>query len=103
MPNKKIFIIAICLFFLFACTKRLETVKTVTVEIERPTLDLSLPDPISLETVEWNIIEDDGRKYIGVSFDDYKRLAVNLEKIQSFILSQRDIIKEQKDYYEYRR
>lgn len=89
--------IILSLFLIVACTKRIETIE---VPIERVSLDLGHPDPLHLENMTWYIVEHDGKIYFSIMSSDYKRLAINMEKIQSFILKQKDIIEAQKNYYE---
>jgi len=100
---KKFLILFLIIFGILSCTKKIETLKTSVVEVARPTLDISLPDPVNLEKIEWHIIVNNDKKYVGITIEDYKKLSINMEKIQSFILKQKDIIKEQKKYYENRK
>lgn len=90
------------------------TLGIFTEPVDKPALNLSNPEPLDLEDVEFyvltkdnaiqvlNELEKKGLKpvIIGLSGKGYKILALNVDKIKNHIELLNEIIKKYKDYYE---
>lgn len=71
---------------------------TTSVPEVEPVLDapkilvLSPPSPLSLSDISWHVINSDNIIYYGLTIDDYKLLALNMEDIKRYISEQKTII-----------
>ena len=91
--------------------KKLDIFKT---EVERQPLNLELPDPLKVEDLKWYIINSENSAEVldkikkkgddpvlfGLTDEGYETLSVNFAQIRAYILKQREIIKQYKEYYE---
>jgi len=107
----KIVKLIICSFLLCSCALGH---KIITKPIERPSLKLEAPKPLSLKGVKFVVITKDNAELIfkqleengeqpvliALTGQNYKALAVNLEDIKNYIKTQKKIILLYKDYYE---
>jgi hypothetical protein len=59
------------------------------------TIVLPKPDPISLNDIEWKIVEADNEKYIALTPEDYEDLSLNMAEILRYIKE----LNSQLDYY----
>lgn len=102
MNKIKWFSVLVVMLFIYSCTSVLPVreVETITIEIEKPALNISLPEPLNLENIKLHIFEYDGKWYISYIIEDYEKIADNMEQIQNYILEQNLIIKQYKQYYE---
>jgi hypothetical protein len=64
-------------------------VEVITQEIEKPKLNLEVVEPLDLKPVKWIVITD-----------TYEVLAINMEDIKRYILTQNKILVKYKEYYE---
>lgn len=81
---------------------------------ERVPLNTQSINPIKLEPVKFIIIHKDNADatftklqsekvepiLFGLTGKDYKNLSINIEKLKSYIILQRSVIKKYKEYYE---
>lgn len=79
-----------------------------------PTLNLPAPRPIKMEKVKFKVLtrdnieeyfksmDDDTRRAVvfALTGQDYKNLAINMQKLKAYIQEQAKIIKLYKEYYE---
>ena len=91
--------------------KKLDIFKT---EVPRQPLNLALPDPLKVEELKWYIINSENSAEVldkikkkgddpdlfGLTDEGYETLSVNFAQIRAYILKQREIIKQYKEYYE---
>lgn len=91
--------------------KKLDIFKT---EVERQPLNLELPDPLKVEDLKWYIIHSENASEVlekikksgedpilfGLTDEGYETLSINFAQIRAYIIKQREIIKQYKDYYE---
>jgi len=89
-------------------------ISIITEETIRPPLSLNLPPPIELKNMEFYILKrenalkifdklEKNKKapiIIGMSVEDYKNLAMNLDDLNHYIAQQNKIIDSYKKYYE---
>ena len=78
------------------CASKPAEIVIETVETKRLILLAKKPDPIALSTVNFQTITIEGKTYIALTTEDYKRLIINLETIKKYMKEQKDII----EYYE---
>lgn len=91
--------------------KKLDIFKT---EVERQPLNLQLPDPLKVEDLKWYIINSENASEVlekvkqsghdpvlfGLTDEGYETLSINFAQIRAYIIKQREIIKQYKEYYE---
>ena len=89
-------------------------VEVITQEIEKPKLNLDVVEPLDLKPIKWivitrenvaqvfNQIEQEGKSValFALDTDTYEILAVNMEDIKRYILTQKTILVKYKEYYE---
>lgn len=66
----------------------------------KPSLDISIPGPVSLRPVEWNVLIIENTPYYALDAENFENLSVNTEILQNRLNLQRNIILKQKEYYE---
>jgi hypothetical protein len=85
-----------------------------TEPVEKPKLEIKLPDPIQLGDIQFLVVtrtnveqkfkelEKRGLKpvIIGLSGNGYKVLALNMQQIQNYIQLLQEIIRQYQNYYE---
>ena len=89
-------------------------VEVITQEIEKPKLNLDVVEPLDLKPIKWivitrenvaqvfNEIEQEGKSValFALDTDTYEILAINMEDIKRYILTQNQILIKYKEYYE---
>jgi|TARA_E500000178_G_C16825196_1_gene663420 predicted component of type VI protein secretion system len=89
-------------------------VEVITQEIEKPKLNLEVVEPLDLKPVKWIVItrenvaevftnlEQEGKSValFALDTDTYEVLAINMEDIKRYILTQNKILVKYKEYYE---
>ena len=83
-----------------SCSASREPLTVMTVEKDKPKLDLPMPPPVKLKVVEFKILKDRSPAMIGITVDHYKNLAENVESMKVYIQKQIEIIKAYKKYNE---
>jgi len=101
------------IFLTTSCStvKKLDIFKT---EVERQPLNLQLPDPLKVEELKWYIINSENSAEVlekvkqsgadpvlfGLTDEGYETLSINFAQIRAYIIKQREIINQYKEYYE---
>ena len=108
-------LVVILLIFSGCSTFRSEKqIEVITEEIEKPKLNLDAVEPLDLKPVKWIVLtrenveevftnlEKDGKSValFALDTDTYEILAVNMEDIKRYILTQKTILVKYKEYYE---
>ena len=89
-------------------------VEVITQEIEKPKLNLDTVEPLDLKPIKWIVItrenvaevftnlEQEGKSValFALDTDTYEVLAINMEDIKRYILTQNKILVKYKEYYE---
>jgi len=100
----KLLLSGLMITILFGCSSipKEREVKTITVEIKKPALNLPIPSPLNIQHVDIFIIpcKDVEKWCIGYMIEDYEKVSKNMEKLQNYILNQNLIINQYKQYYE---
>ena len=125
MLLKNSLLAASCIFLLSGCAtlpsignpfgkKDTKPLEVVTKAEEKTKLALVPPEPLNLKSPRfvilhpenadavWKKLKEDGNDVVifGLTDDDYETLAIMMAEIRNFILTQRLIIQQYKDYYE---
>lgn len=91
--------------------KKLDIFKT---EVPRQPLNLELPDPVKVQELKWYIINSENAAEVlekvkahgddpvlfGLTDEGYETLTMNFAQIRAYIIKQREIIEQYKEYYE---
>ena len=108
-------LVVVLLIFSGCSTFRSEKqIEVITEEIEKPKLNLGAVEPLDLKPVKWIVLtrenveevftnlEKDGKSValFALDTDTYEILAVNMEDIKRYILTQKTILVKYKEYYE---
>tara|TARA_Y100001938_G_C8092732_1_gene436073 strand:+ start:309 stop:680 length:372 start_codon:yes stop_codon:yes gene_type:complete len=108
-------LVVVLLIFSGCSTFRSEKqIEVITEEIEKPKLNLDAVEPLDLKPVKWIVLtrenveevftnlEKDGKSValFALDTDTYEILAVNMEDIKRYILTQKTILVKYKEYYE---
>ena len=108
-------LVVVLLIFSGCSTFRSEKqIEVITEEIEKPKLNLDAVEPLDLKPVKWIVLtrenveevftnlEKDGKSValFALDTDTYEILAVNMEDIKRYILTQKTILVMYKEYYE---
>ena len=112
---KKIISVLICSLALSGCipTKK-EKLEVITKPIEKPKLDVALPAPVKMQSLEWIVITDKNYNEVierikdpnGLVFlvaldeQSYKNLAINNANILKYLREQKAVIAAYRKYYE---
>lgn len=105
---RKIMILCIVLFFCGCSTNKLKKIG------EKPHLDLNVIEPLELDDVKFVVVHKDNAQQIfedmqqknevpvliGMSGTDYKKLSINMKKIQNYLREQQKTIILYREYYE---
>lgn len=98
----------------FGKSKETKPVEVVTKAEEKTKLNLTLPEPLNLKSPRfviihpenseqvWKTLKENGNDVVlfGLTDDDYETLAIMMAEIRNFIITQRVIIEQYKQYYE---
>ena len=98
----------------FGKSKETKPVEVVTKVEEKTKLNLTLPEPLNLKSPRfviihpenseqvWKTLKENGNDVVlfGLTDDDYETLAIMMAEIRNFIITQRVIIEQYKQYYE---
>jgi hypothetical protein len=113
--NVKTLLIVLISFFIVGCSwNNIKPIEVSTAEVERFRLNLSDPEPVQMKEVKFilitennseevfRVLKDNGKHtvLIGLTDDHYENLSVNLAEIRKYVLLQRKIIEEYRNYYE---
>jgi len=110
---KNIILLTLLAVFVSGCSsvKQLDIFKT---EVERAPLNLSEPEAAKMEKIQWVIITSENAEEVfaklkeqgkdpvlfGLSDEDYELLSKNFNQIRAYMIKQRQIIDQYKEYYE---
>jgi hypothetical protein len=98
-------------------TSSCSTVKKLDIfkqEVPRQPLNLELPDPLKVQELKWYIINSENSAEVlekvkasgadpvlfGLTDEGYETLTINFAQIRAYIIKQREIIEQYKEYYE---
>ena len=111
-----VFIVIVVLLIFSGCStfKSEKQVEVITQEIEKPKLNLDVVEPLDLKPIKWIVItrenvaqvfseiEQEGKSValFALDTDTYEILAINMEDIKRYILTQNQILIKYKEYYE---
>ena len=87
---------------------------TVKTEVKKPSLNLPNPDPLVMKEVKWVVITRDNAEQIfaeleskgepiamfGMTTDGYENLTLNMQDIKAYLLEQKQILLQYREYYE---
>ena len=108
-------LVVVLLIFSGCSTFRSEKqIEVITEEIEKPKLNLDAVEPLDLKPIKWIVLtrenveevftnlEKDGKSValFALDTDTYEILAINMEDIKRYILTQNKILVKYKEYYE---
>ncbi len=96
------------------CSSDRSVIDIITTPLERQPLAIEEPAPLELFPVEWKLITEDNKDEVFESLRDrtidpvlfgltdvqYEMLSINLIKIREYMLKQRLILQQYKEYYE---
>ena len=89
-------------------------IKIFSLEKPREKLDYPMPTPLQMEEIYWHIITSENAEEVfaklkeqgkdpvlfGLSDKDYEFLSKNFAQIRAYMIKQRQVINEYKEYYE---
>ena len=107
-------VVVLLIFSSCSTFKSEKQVEVITQEIEKPKLNLEVVEPLDLKPVKWIVItrenvaevftnlEQEGKSValFALDTDTYEILAINMEDIKRYILTQNKILVKYKEYYE---
>jgi uncharacterized lipoprotein YajG len=111
---KRIISVLICSLALSGCATLKKELVVRTKPIEKPKLDVPMPQPVKMQSMQWVVITDknyndvietvkdpNGLVFL-VALDEtsYKNLALNNANLLRFIREQKSVIAAYKQYYE---
>lgn len=111
---KRIISVLICSLALSGCAALKKELVVRTKPVEKPKLDVSMPQPVKMQPMQWVIITDKNYNDVIESAKDsnglvflvaldesgYKNLALNNANLLRFIREQKSVIAAYKQYYE---
>ena len=77
-----------------------ETLSVTTEPIERPKLEVSIPEPLKLRETEWTVLDVEDKTYFALDTKGFENLAKNAEDVQNRLHLQQKIIYSYKEFYE---
>lgn len=115
--SARLLLLTVLISQLIGCSWFTEKVKPVVIDTkpqEKVKLNLPEPEPLKLNKVEWVVITPDNVQkefekmqkskidvvLFGLTDTDYENLSLNMSKIRSYLIKQRQIINSYKSYYE---
>ena len=107
-------VVVLLIFSSCSTFKSEKQVEVITQEIEKPKLNLDVVEPLDLKPIKWIVItrenvaqvfseiEQEGKSValFALDTDTYEILAINMEDIKRYILTQNKILVKYKEYYE---
>ena len=107
-------VVVLLIFSSCSTFKSEKQVEVITQEIEKPKLNLDVVEPLDLKPIKWIVItrenvaqvfseiEQEGKSValFALDTDTYEILAINMEDIKRYILTQNKILIKYKEYYE---
>ena len=107
-------VVVLLIFSSCSTFKSEKQVAVITLEIEKPKLNLDVVEPLDLKPIKWIVItrenvaqvfseiEQEGKSValFALDTDTYEILAINMEDIKRYILTQNKILVKYKEYYE---
>ena len=107
-------VVVLLIFSSCSTFKSEKQVEVITQEIEKPKLNLDVVEPLDLKPIKWIVItrenvaqvfseiEQEGKSValFALDTDTYEILAINMEDIKRYILTQNQILIKYKEYYE---
>ena len=101
-------------FLITSCSRGVDRIETVKVEVKREPLNLEKPPIPKQEELKWIIINSENAEEVfkkleeqgtdpvlfGLTDDEYEDLAVNFAQIRNYIIQQNFVIDKYKEYYE---
>ena len=101
-------------FLITSCSRGVDRIETVKVEVKREPLNLEKPPIPKQEELNWIIINSENAEEVfkkleekgtdpvlfGLTDDEYEDLAVNFAQIRNYIIQQNFVIDKYKEYYE---
>jgi hypothetical protein len=101
-------------FLITSCSRGVDRIETVKVEVKREPLNLEKPPVPKQEELKWIIINSENAEEVfkkleekgtdpvlfGLTDDEYEDLAVNFAQIRNYIIRQNFVIDKYKEYYE---
>ena len=112
---KKIINVLIFSLVLSGCSSLKNTkLEVITKPVEKPKLDVQLPDPVRMQPLEWVLITDKNYNEViekikdptGLVFlvaldeQNYKNLAINNANVLRYLREQKAVIAAYRNYYE---
>ena len=109
----KILLSSLLVLTLSSCSS-IQEIMTVKTEVERPKLNLQKPNALSLGEVKWVVITRGNAEAIfaeletkgqpialfGMTTDSYEKLALNMNDIKAYLITQKQILLQYREYYE---
>jgi hypothetical protein len=98
----KLIISALILCVLSGCSafQTKEPVKISCIPVEKPKLQVDLPSPVALQSVNWSLLMNNNVLLIALDEQGYKALSLNNAKILKYIREQNSLITAYRKYYE---
>ena len=107
-------VVVLLIFSSCSTFKSEKQVEVITQEIEKPKLNLDVVEPLDLKPIKWIVItrenvaqvfseiEQEGKSValFALDTDTYEILAINMEDIKRYILTQNKILVKYQEYYE---
>ena len=104
----------VILMTLTASSSSIREIMTVKTEVKKPSLNLPNPDPLVMKEVKWVVITRDNAEQIfaeleskgepiamfGMTTDGYENLTLNMQDIKAYLLEQKQILLQYREYYE---
>ena len=101
-------------FLITSCSRGVDRIETVKVEVKRAPLNLEKPPIPKQEELKWIIINSENAEEVfkkleekgtdpvlfGLTDDEYEDLAKNFAQIRNYIIQQNFVIDKYKEYYE---
>ena len=101
-------------YFVDSVTKSVDEQTQEALKLKKPKLNLDVVEPLDLKPIKWIVItrenvaqvfseiEQEGKSValFALDTDTYEILAINMEDIKRYILTQNKILVKYKEYYE---
>ena len=113
---KKVILLLVAVAFIAGCsaTPKVKQIEVTSKVVEKLPLNLSVPNPLELQHVDWLIVteenidevwqllkdDNEGVALFALRKGDYERLAINIKEIRALLGEYIVVLKAYKDYYE---